>query len=559
MRAGAHAGAEDMEHSGLYYGAVYHIENVPPEQIREDLAAMEAAGMNVVCFEGDGWQSWEPEAGRFALEQLETVLRLCRETALEAVIAVPGWPVPERLKGASDEEIFSSNLGLLEKLKALGAEYEATAFQVDGRQPEGSALARFQTAYLQERGCSVTALLPLESAADPFVQTGAQHFGCGIFHPAGLKNTGSSLNFQGDMARCARGGSFLVAQTQSRGGLGQLPYPGQLRLAAFHHVASGADGVCYRPWHSTPDSDCQGIVGYDGVPGRIYNEIERVGREFARLGSHITLLRKRSRVAVLVSPESARRMPKLGEKSYDDYLQWVCNSFYRLNIEVDLIPDSLRDFSGYALVVTPCLYCASEALIGALRDFVTQGGCLLSTFRSFFADEKGRVRTARRPYGMTDVFSMSCSEFTIPEEVCLPEYVSEVSDYMELLEPEDAMGLAIYDSPAWRGVPAACCSRFGRGQAAYFGCYSEDGFEPVLLRLLAMWHIPVPESAWPVVQKRGTNKDGKSVTFLLHYSPASRVVPSPATGTELFSGKHLDEGEPLELKGWDVKILEGDL
>lgn len=32
-----------MEHSGLYYGAVYHIENVPPEQIREDLAAMEAA------------------------------------------------------------------------------------------------------------------------------------------------------------------------------------------------------------------------------------------------------------------------------------------------------------------------------------------------------------------------------------------------------------------------------------------------------------------------------------------------------------------------------------
>ena len=78
---------------------------------------------------------------------------------------VPGWPVPERLKGASDEEIFSSNLGLLEKLKALGAEYEATAFQVDGRQPEGSALARFQTAYLQERGCSVTALSPLESAA----------------------------------------------------------------------------------------------------------------------------------------------------------------------------------------------------------------------------------------------------------------------------------------------------------------------------------------------------------------------------------------------------------
>ena len=46
---------------------------------------------------------------------------------------------------------------------------------------------------------------------------------------------------------------------------------------------------------------------------------------------------------------------------------------------------------------------------------------------------------------------------------------------------------------------------------------------------------------------------------MLHYSPACRVIPSPATGTELFSGRHMDEGEPLELKGWDVKILEGDL
>lgn len=550
-----------MEHSGLYYGAAYHIENVPPEQIREDLAAMEAAGMNVVCLEASCWQSLEPERGRFSLACLESALGLCRETGLETVVAVPGWPVPEWLKDAEEETIFAAARILLEQLKTLGENYGVQAFQVDGRGEAGRRLARFQGAYLQERGCCVTNLSALETGADPFSDAKGQHFGCSIFHPAGLKNTGASLNFQGDMARCARNGNYLVARTQCRGGLGQLPYPGQLRLAAFHHVASGAEGVCYWPWRSDslPGSDWQGVIGFDGVPGRIYDEVSRIGREFARLGSHITLLRKSSRVAVLVSPESARRMPKLGKKGYDDYLRWVCGSFYRLNIEVELVPDTRRDFSGYSLVVTPCLYCASETLIGALRSYVAQGGCLLSTFRSFFADEKGNVRRARRPYGMTDVFGMSCSEFTIPEEVCLPEYVSEVSDYMELLEPEDAMSLAIYDSPAWRGVPAACCSRFGRGQAAYFGCYSEDGLEPVLLRLLAMWHIPVPESAWPVVQKRGINRDGRSVTFLLHYSPASRVVPSPATGTELFSGKHLDEGEPLELKGWDVKILEGDL
>lgn len=547
-----------MEHSGLFFGAAYYIDGVSPEQIREDLAAMQAAGMNFVRLQGCCWQSWEPEQGRYSLEELGRALALCAKAGLRPQIAVPSLPAPAWLENCSEAELLTEGQGLLEQLYSLAGEGD---YQVDSR-PEGSrALADFQARFLRSRGCSVTAVTPLSSADDPFAPVPGDHMGCGIFHPAGLKNTGSFLNFQADVARCARQGCFMVSETQCQGALGQLPFPGQLRLAAFHHIACGAQGLCYWPWHSDccPGANWQGVIGYDGIPGRAYREISRIGGEFARLGDHAALLRKRSRVAVMVSPRSARLMPKLGEKSYDDYLQWVCDSFYRLNIEVDLVPDSKRDFSGYSLLVTPCLYSASEELIAALRDYVAQGGCLLSTFRSFFADEEGRVRRARRPYGMTDVFGMSYSEFTVPEEVCLPEYVSEVSEFMELLELDDAMGLAIYDSPAWRGVPAACCSRFGRGQAAYFGCYSEEGFEPILLRLLAMWHIPVPESAWPVIQKRGTNREGKSVTYLLHYSPASRVVPSPATGTELFSGKHFDEGEPLELKGWDVKILEGDL
>ena len=130
---------------------------------------------------------------------------------------------------------------------------------------------------------------------------------------------------------------------------------------------------------------------------------------------------------------------------------------------------------------------------------------------------------------------------------------------MELLKPDTAMSLAVYDSPGWRGIPAAACSRFGKGHAAYIGCYSEDGFEPILLRLLAMWHVPVPEIAWPVVQKRAVSREGKPLTFLLHYSHATRVIPSPATGWDLFAGVRREEGEPLELKPWEVLILEGNV
>ena len=59
-----------MEHSGLFFGAAYYIDGVSPEQIREDLAAMQAAGMNFVRLQGCCWQSWEPERGRYSLEEL---------------------------------------------------------------------------------------------------------------------------------------------------------------------------------------------------------------------------------------------------------------------------------------------------------------------------------------------------------------------------------------------------------------------------------------------------------------------------------------------------------
>lgn len=392
--------------------------------------------------------------------------------------------------------------------------------------------------------------------------------GCDIYHPAGLKNTGAELSFGGDMARGLKKDNFLVLETQAQGNMGWLPYPGQLRLQAFHHIASGANGVEYWHWHSIHnaiETYWKGVLSHDLTPGRTYRECATIGADFSRLSHKLKDLKKQNRVAIIVSNRSLtgfKWFPTCGgmnrpERDYNDYLRWVYDGFYRLNIEVDLIPDTQRDFTGYNLLVVPALYSAEDNLIWAIRDFVANGGHLLATFRSFFSDENLQVRHEAQPYGMTDVFGMTYDEYTIPEETSLPAFTAEVQDWMELLRPSGAQVLARYDNPGFRGVPAATCNRFGKGSAAYLGCYTPDGLEPLLLRLLAMWHIPVPETSWPVVMKRGVNSEGKTITYLLHYSAATRVIPSPATGTELLSGKHLEEGEPVELKPWDVKILEG--
>ena len=79
--------------------------------------------------------------------------------------------------------------------------------------------------------------------------------GVDIYHPTQADLTGKEIAFGGDVSRSLKDGrNYLVLETEAQGQLGWLPYPGQLRLQAFSHFASGADGVLYWHWHSIHNS-----------------------------------------------------------------------------------------------------------------------------------------------------------------------------------------------------------------------------------------------------------------------------------------------------------------
>lgn len=391
--------------------------------------------------------------------------------------------------------------------------------------------------------------------------------GCDIYHPAGLQNTGAEISFGGDLARGLKQDNYLVLETQCQGMPGRLPHPGQLRLQAFHHLAGGANGVEYWPWHSIHnafESYWKGVLSHDLIPGRAYEECCTIGADFARLGGKLAGLKKKNRAAIIVSQKSLHGFqwyPVSGWshipcREYNDYLRWVYDALFRLNVEVDLIPDTRRDFSEYDLVAAPCLYSAEDTLIQALRSYVAEGGHLIATMRSFFADENLKIRSGAQPSGMIDVFGMTYDEFTIPEKMALAGLPGAVEDWMELLRPSTATVLACYDGPGWAEIPAVTVNAFGDGAAAYIGCYAPEALEPLLRKLFWLWNLPLPEIKWPVVVKRGTNRQGNGIIYLLNYSAEAQTVHAPASGTELLSGCRINEGNSLALGPWDVKILE---
>jgi len=398
--------------------------------------------------------------------------------------------------------------------------------------------------------------------------------GCDIYHKTESQLTGTDIAFCGAVARGLKKDNYLVLETQAQWNFGWLSYPGQLRLQAFSHLANGADCVEYWHWHSIHngfESYWKGVLSHDMTPGATYREIASIGRDFQRLAPHLLHLKKENKVAVMVSSRAQTGFQwfpacppgEAPERSYSDYLRWLCDSLYRLNVEYDIISDDARDFSQYSLLVLPCLYAASDGLLSAVQEYVRNGGNLLATFRTGFADQALKIHQERQPYGLTECLGIHYDRFTKPQEVELSakgfQFSETISamDWMELLELDGAETLCEYRHPVWGGIPAITLNRFGEGQAAYLGCYFEpDGLDSFLTYLLPRMGISVPQISFPIIRRSGVNQQGKRIDYYFNFSDQMQQVfcSHPAT-ISLLDGRQIKASAELNLSPWGITIL----
>ena len=128
----------------------------------------------------------------------------------------------------------------------------------------------------------------VQPAVDHFkASTAVDITGVDIYHPTEDDLTGKEIAFGGDMTRSTKDGrNYLVLETEAQGQHGWVPFPGQLRLQAYSHLASGADMVEYWHWHSIHNSFetyWKGLLSHDLEPNPTYREAGVFGREIAKL------------------------------------------------------------------------------------------------------------------------------------------------------------------------------------------------------------------------------------------------------------------------------------
>ena len=394
---------------------------------------------------------------------------------------------------------------------------------------------------------------------------------CDIYHPSQDALTGAEIAYGGDEIRALKNAPYLVLETETQGFKSWTPYPGQLRLQAYSHLASGACGVMYWNWHSIHNSAetyWKGVLSHDLEPGTVYDEVSRIGREFEELSPLISTFRKQNRVCLVidtVSMDAIKSFPIDKNIDYNDVLHLYYDALYEMNIECDVLdvnalPAKLRSDDGkwnYDMMVTPMLYCVSDDTVKLIKEFTAQGGVLVSSFRSFVSDRELTVYHDRLPHGLNDVFGMHYDQFTDPGKMTLQG--TPVRAFAELVITDGAETMEAYSHRYWGKYAGITKHDYKDGCAYYIACLcNKDMIKKVYAdarKSAKLEHI-VPKEQWPVIIRSGVLEDGAKLHYVLHYSESAENLSCPYDRvTELISGKEYNRGDSIPLGDWGVSIL----
>jgi beta-galactosidase len=339
---------------------------------------------------------------------------------------------------------------------------------------------------------------------------------------------------------------------------------------AWQAVGHGADCVAYWQWRSALNGQEQyhgTIVGPDGEPVPLYEEIEQVGREFAEASTVLQGTSPVSEVAILHDYDSRWAVEfQRHHRDYDPIA--VLLDYYRplrdAAQSVDIIAPT-EPLDSYRLVVAPWLNVLPEGLGRHLLDYVTGGGHLVLGPRSGMKDEWNALHEERQPGPLVDALGGRVEQFyALLDEVPVSgDWGSgRASLWAEQLSPRPGTKVLMRygESNGWLdGQPAVLHRRVGTGSLTYIGGLLDEN----LMRAAVGWMVqesgahpafgPVPPGV-EVCRRAGPDHD---VFVLLNHARAPVAVELPRPMRDVLGEGAVGQRVHLPVEGIGV-VVDGE-
>jgi len=389
--------------------------------------------------------------------------------------------------------------------------------------------------------------------------------------------------FLHDLNRSLKGGRpfMLMESTPSTTNWARhakLKRPGMHRTSSLQAVAHGADTVQYFQWRKSRGSSEKfhgAVVDHCGHENhRVFRDVAEVGDVLKKLDPVLGTT-VRAQVAVVFDWENRWAMtgscgptPAGADKGYEATCVRHYRSFWARGIAVDVI-DMTSDLSRYDLVIAPMLYMTRPGTEQHMREFVTGGGTLVTTYFSGRVDENDLCHLGGFPGPLRDLAGIWIEEIdalhpedanaVVPVEGNPLELSGEyrAGEFCDLIHAENAEVLATYGQDFYAGRPAVTVNRVGEGRVYFIASRNEDGFLKDFygavssqLGLTRVLSSELPHGVSAQARTDGT----RDFVFLLNFSPDDRTVEIGDSFTDMLAAQPV--GPKVDLPPFGSLVLE---
>jgi beta-galactosidase len=246
----------------------------------------------------------------------------------------------------------------------------------------------------------------------------------------------------------------------------------------------GNQMVCGWTWQSMwagEEQYLEGMLDWDGVPNRKYDEYKKIATEFKKIEKYFPY-QLQADVGLAFSFPSQIVSCSFPEQ-LDSQLQTCWDMFFWLNMDARVVEIS-KSTLNYKILFVPGVAVMDEATAIKIRNYVKNGGTVIMTSSSAIVDETGQVFASTRPGLLSDVFGIRVGSYEETEalnEISRKSYkgkkleltyqgktIDTESSRFEIIEPKGADIIGKLTSLD-KDYPIMTSNIYGQGRAIYVG------------------------------------------------------------------------------------------
>ncbi|WP_311270654.1 beta-galactosidase [Sphingobium sp. WCS2017Hpa-17] len=322
-------------------------------------------------------------------------------------------------------------------------------------------------------------------------------------------------------------------------------YPGETRAMAWQAIGHGADGILYWQWRNAlngQETMHGSILGPDGKPLPVYEEVAKIGREMAKATPVIAGTAPVSPVAILQDYPS--RWTIDFQPHHKDYDQIGVLLDYYAPLKdalgsVDIV-EAAGPLDTYKLVVAPNLAILTPEMTEKLTTFVKSGGHLILGPRSGMRDAYDRLQPRRQPGPLADLLGGQVEQYyALDESVEVGTGKATIwAEDLTAKSPDTQVLLRYGKANGWLdGHAAALTRKVGKGRITYVGALLDKGLMKTLIDGALNGANVARDFAVPAdVELMTREGDGRSIVILINHGKETRSVTLPESMTDILEG-----------------------